>query len=261
VNNLRISRLLYVSLTIQFGRCYGQRVFTQHPIAGAPRDFKNVHSPAPEPRTIVHLEQSILSFIRHIYVVAGWPGVVLMMTVESAAIPLPSEIIMPFAGWFLIRDRGLALWWLLVAAALGALGNTLGSWLTYWIGAAGGRPFLERHGRVLLITQEDLARADRWFQKYGIAAIFVARLMPVVRTFISLPAGVSRMNLRSFTILTFGGSFLWSLALVWAGYVLGAEYERVQAVMRPLDVPIAVAGASIVVLYVYRHVRRPDTSA
>jgi membrane protein DedA with SNARE-associated domain len=193
--------------------------------------------------------------------VIGWPGVVLMMAIESAAIPFPSEVIMPLAGWFLIRDRGLSLWWLPVAALLGALGNTLGSWLTYWIGAAGGRPFLERHGRGLLITRDDLARADHWFQRYGKLAVFVGRLMPLVRTFISLPAGVAKMDLRAFSLLTFSGSFIWSLALVWAGYELGAGYERVRAVMRPFDLPIGLAIVAIIALYIYRHVRQIPESA
>jgi len=184
-----------------------------------------------------------------------------MMAVESAAVPLPSEVIMPFAGWFLIRDRGLPLWWLPVAALLGALGNTLGSWLTYWIGAAGGRPLLEHYGRVVLVAPDDLARADRWFRRFGGAAVFIGRLMPVVRTFISLPAGVARMDLRSFSTLTFAGSFLWSLALVCAGYLLGANYERVQAVIQPLDAPIGLAFALLAALYIYRHVRRAQSSA
>jgi len=199
--------------------------------------------------------------IRQVYGIIGWPGVVVMMAVESAAVPLPSEVIMPFAGWFLIRDRGLPLWWLPVAALLGALGNTLGSWLTYWIGAAGGRPLLERYGRAVLVAPEDLARADRWFQRFGPAAIFVGRLVPVVRTFISLPAGVARMDLRSFSTLTFAGSFLWSLALACAGYLLGANYARVQAVMQPFDAPIGLAIISLVAFYTYRHVRRSQSNA
>jgi len=218
-------------------------------------------SPPPEPATILHLEQSLITFIRQVYGVIGWPGVVVMMAVESAAVPLPSEVIMPFAGWFLIRDRGLPLWWLPVAALLGALGNTLGSWLTYWIGAAGGRPLLEHYGRVVLVAPDDLARADRWFRRFGGAAVFIGRLMPVVRTFISLPAGVARMDLRSFSTLTFAGSFLWSLALVCAGYLLGANYERVQAVIQPLDAPIGLAFALLAALYIYRHVRRAQSSA
>jgi membrane protein DedA with SNARE-associated domain len=184
-----------------------------------------------------------------------------MMAIESAAIPLPSEVIMPLAGWFLIRSHGLPLWWLLVAALLGAVGNTLGSWLTYWIGAVGGRPLLERYGRYVLITRHDLDQADRWFGRFGGAAVFVGRLMPVVRTFVSLPAGVARMDLRTFTVLTLVGSFLWSLLLVSAGYVLGANFERVRHWLSAFDVPIVLLILILVALYVYRHTRRGMRSA
>jgi membrane protein DedA with SNARE-associated domain len=191
----------------------------------------------------------------------GWPGVVLMMAVESAAIPLPSELIMPLAGWFLIRSNNLPLWWLLVAALLGAAGNTLGSWLTYWIGAAGGRPLLEHYGRFVLISPRDLDTADHWFVRFGGLAVFLGRLMPVVRTFISLPAGVARMDLKLFSVLTLAGSFLWSLLLVSAGYLLGANYERIRGALRLLDVPILILAALLVVLYVYRHTRHDLTAA
>ena len=191
----------------------------------------------------------------------GWPGVVVMMAIESAAIPLPSELIMPLAGWFLIRSNDLPLWWLLVAALLGAVGNTIGSWLTFWIGAAGGRPLLDRYGRFLLVTGRDLDSADRWFARFGGLAVFVGRLMPVVRTFISLPAGVARMNLFSFTALTLVGSFLWSLVLVSAGYILGANFERVRRVMSTLDIPIIIILIILLALYVYRHTRREVSPA
>ncbi|HTE87238.1 MAG TPA: DedA family protein [Dehalococcoidia bacterium] len=185
----------------------------------------------------------------------GWPGVVFMMAIESAAIPLPSEIIMPLAGWFLVRSGGLPLWWLLVAAVLGALGNTIGSWITYWIGAAGGRPLLERYGRYVLITNRDLDQSDRWFASYGGLAVLIGRLVPVVRTFISLPAGVALMDLRSFTLLTAGGSFLWSLMLASAGYALGANYERIRQWGGRLDVPIALLILLLLTLYIFRHTR------
>jgi membrane protein DedA with SNARE-associated domain len=179
-----------------------------------------------------------------------------MMAIESAAIPLPSEVIMPLAGWFLIRSRGLPLWWLVIAALLGAAGNTLGSLLTYWIGAAGGRPLLERYGRYVLISHRDLDRADAWFDRFGPIAVFIGRLMPVVRTFISLPAGIAKMDLRAFSLMTFLGSFLWSLLLVSAGYELGANYDRIRHWLGVLDLPIAAAILALVLLYVFRHMRQ-----
>ncbi len=211
-----------------------------------------------EPVVIGHLEQVLLDLIQHVYNVVGWPGVVFMMAIESAAIPLPSEIIMPLAGWFLVRSRGLSLCWLLVAAGLGATGNTLGSWLTYWIGARGGRPLLERYGRYVLITHGDLDQSDRWFADYGGFAVFIGRLMPVIRTFISLPAGVARMALGSFSLLTFLGSFVWSLLLASAGYALGANYERIRQWTSRFDVPIVVLIVLVIAFYVLRHLRRPQ---
>lgn len=202
------------------------------------------------------IEKSLLDFIRHIYDLIGWPGVVLMMAIESAAIPLPSEVIMPLAGWFLIKNKGLSPWWLLIAALLGALGNTLGSLVTYWVGAAGGRPLLERYGRYLLVTPQDLERADGWFRRYGLWAVLIGRLMPVIRTFISIPAGIAHMELAPFTALTFAGSFVWSLLLVWAGYLLGQHYDRIRQLMRPFDYPIAAAVVLLILWYVYHHIRR-----
>lgn len=184
------------------------------------------------------------------------------MAIESAAIPLPSEVIMPLAGWFLIRSHGLSPAWLLVAALLGALGNTLGSLVTYAIGARGGRPLLERYGRYLLISRHDLDRADGWFKRFGGRAVLAGRVLPVVRTFISIPAGVARMNLSLFTLLTFGGSFVWSLALAWAGYLLGANYNRIRTVLGPLDYPFALLIVGLIVWYIVHQLRagRRDTS-
>lgn len=207
------------------------------------------------PTTIGQLDRTLLDFVRLVYDAIGWPGVVVLMAIESAAIPLPSELIMPLAGWFLIRNHGLSPWWLIVAGLLGALGNTLGSDITYWIGALGGRPLLERYGRYVLVSRRDLDRADAWFRRYGSRTVLIGRLLPVVRTFISVPAGVARMNLAAFNALTFGGSFFWSLLLAWAGYLLGANYERIRQLLAPLDLPIALAIILLVLLYIYHHIR------
>ena len=133
----------------------------------------------------------------------GWPGVVVLMAVESACIPVPSEIIMPFAGWMLIKERALSATVTIAAGAYGALGNTIGSAIAYGVGMWGGRPFLERYGKYVLISKHDLELADRWFMKSGSWAIFASRLLPVVRTFISLPAGIARMHFIKFLIYTF----------------------------------------------------------
>ena len=177
------------------------------------------------------------------------------MAIESACIPLPSEIIMPLAGWFLVDDRGLGVEWLFLAALCGALGNLIGSLIAYGVGAWGGRPLLLRYGRYFLISRQEVEQAERWFARYGDRAVFISRVLPVIRTFISLPAGIARMNLWRFTILTFVGSFPWSLGLAWAGYLLGENWERIREWMRPADIPILIALAAVVAWYIYRRVR------
>ena len=185
-----------------------------------------------------------------------WPGVVALMAIESACIPIPSEVIMPLAGWMLVKEHGLTAVYSLAAGAYGALGCTIGSVIAYVVGIKGGRPFLERYGKYILVSRHDLDLADRWFKRNGDWAIFVTRLLPVVRTFISLPAGIGRMNLVKFTAYTFLGSFIWSTALAYGGYQLGEHWEQLRAVMRPFDPLIAVIIIALLGLYIYRHTRR-----
>ncbi len=201
------------------------------------------------------IDDALLDAATYIYDTIEWPGVIFLMAIESAAIPFPSEIIMPLAGWILVKDRGLGEEWLLLAAFYGALGNTLGSLLAYYAGAWGGRPLLLRYGRYILITPRELDMADRWFQRRGEAAVFISRLLPVIRTFISVPAGVARMNVWRFAALTFAGSFPWSLGLAWGGYVLGEHWERLTDYFRPVAIPIAVAVLLLIAYYFYRRFR------
>ncbi|MBI1885032.1 MAG: DedA family protein [Chloroflexi bacterium] len=185
----------------------------------------------------------------------GWPGVVFLMAVESAAIPFPSEIIMPLAGWFLRKDEGLGPEWLLLAGLFGAMGNTIGSLVAYFAGSLGGRPLLQRYGRYVLISPRELDMADRWFARYGELAVFGSRLLPVIRTFISVPAGVARMNVWRFAALTFIASFPWSLALAGGGYILGENWERLAEWFRPVAIPIAVVSLLAIAWYFYRRWR------
>lgn len=201
------------------------------------------------------IEHSILEFIRAVYEAIQWPGVVLLMGIESAAIPLPSEIIMPLAGWMLIQAKGLGIAHVALAGFYGALGCLLGSWVAYWVGLIGGRPLLQRYGKYLLITPHELAWADRWFSKYGDATVFFSRLLPVIRTFISVPAGIARMNFWKFSFYTFVGSFPWCFGLAYGGYLLGEQWERLRSVMRPFDIPIVVVVGLLVILYIWRRVR------
>jgi len=177
------------------------------------------------------------------------------MAIESACIPFPSEIIMPLAGWFLIEDRGHGLEYLLLAGFYGALGNLIGSLVAYYVGMWGGRPFLLRYGRWVLITPREIDLADRWFSRYGEITVFASRLLPVVRTFISLPAGIARMNIWRFSILSFLGAYPWSLALAWIGYLLGENWEDISSYMRPVSIPIAIAVVLLAGYFVYRRIR------
>lgn len=202
------------------------------------------------------IEAGLLDFIDGTYDVIGWPGVVVMMAIESAAIPLPSELIMPLAGWKLVKEEELGVEWLLLAAFTGALGNTLGSIVAYYIGMWGGRPLVLKYGKYVLISRHDLDLADRFFDRWGNAAIFFSRLLPVIRTFISVPAGISRMPIGRFIIYTFAGAFIWSLALAWGGYALGPNWEDMRDWMRPADIPIVAISLILVGWYVYVHAKR-----
>ena len=201
------------------------------------------------------IEELLLDFVEYVYDLIEWPGVIALMAIESACIPLPSEIIMPLAGWFLVDARGLGVEWLLLAAFCGALGNLIGSLAAYAVGAWGGRPLLLRYGRYFLISRHEVEQAERWFARYGDRAVFISRVLPVIRTFISLPAGIARMNIWRFSILTFVGSFPWSLGLAWAGFLLGENWERIREWMRPADIPILIVLAALVAWYIYRRVR------
>ncbi|MCS7282212.1 MAG: DedA family protein [Anaerolineae bacterium] len=203
------------------------------------------------------IEVAIVEFLHKILNTIGWPGVVLVMALESANIPIPSEVTMPLSGWMLVQAKELPLW----RAALdggfyGALGCTLGSIASYLLGLWGGRPFLQRWGRYILISQHDLEQADRWFARWGDWAVFISRLLPIVRTFISFPAGVVRVRFARFMILSFIGSFIWCGVLAVAGHIFGSEWERIREIMRPFDIPIAVAILAGTAYYIYRHIRR-----
>ena len=201
------------------------------------------------------IETWFLDIITKIYDVMGWPGVVFLMGIESAAIPFPSELIMPLAGWLLIEAKGDSVWMVGMAAFYGALGNLLGSWVAYWISYKGGRPLLNRYGKYVLVTRHDVDRAEEWFQKYGELAVFASRLLPVVRTFISIPAGIARMNIWKFSFYTFIGSYPWSLGLAYGGYKLGENWEDLRRVMRPFDFPIAGIIAVVVLWFIYHRIK------
>lgn len=175
-------------------------------------------------------------FIISVISTLGYPGIVLLMGIESACIPLPSEIIMPFSGYLVYVGRFKLLW----VAVAGALGCNLGSIVAYYAGALGGRPLAEKYGRYVLVSRHDLALADRWFARYGEWTVFFSRLLPVVRTFIALPAGIARMNFWRFNLYTFLGSLPWCWTLAYAGVKLGERWPLLRQYFHKFDVVLVI---------------------
>jgi membrane protein DedA with SNARE-associated domain len=181
----------------------------------------------------------------------GYAGVVFLMGIESACIPLPSEVIMPFSGF--LASTGVFNLWLVGLA--GALGCVWGSIVAYGAGMWGGRPLIERYGKYVLISLKDLERADRLFQRYGEIIVFVSRLLPVIRTFISFPAGVSRMHFGRFLLYTFVGSFPWCLGLAWIGQLMGENWTHLRHYWHKFDIVIGGLILVAVVVYIWHHVK------
>jgi membrane protein DedA with SNARE-associated domain len=197
---------------------------------------------------------SVAHFIQSFISAAGYGGVLLLMAIESACIPLPSEIIMPFAG-YLVHTGRLSL---IGVATAGALGCNLGSLVAYWIGAWGGRPFITRWGRFVLLNPHDLARAEHFFGKYGGITVFLGRLLPIVRTFIALPAGIARMSQLRFHLYTFLGSWPWCFVLAWVGMKLGQAWDtdpRFKAAFHRFHLGVEILVVAAVVWFVWTHWR------
>ena len=203
---------------------------------------------------IARIIEIVSAFIIATISTLGYAGVVLLMAIESACIPLPSEIIMPFSGYLVYTGR-FNLW--LVSLA-GAFGCVVGSLAAYWVGMHGGRPLIEKYGRYLLISRHDLDLADRWFARFGEIIVFASRLLPAVRTFIAFPAGVARMNLKRFVIYTFAGSLPWCLGLAYVGQKLGEQWKNnptLKAVFHRFDFVIGILAVLFVAWWVWRHLR------
>ena len=201
-------------------------------------------------------------FIVHTISLMGYSGVVLLMAIESACIPLPSEIIMPFAG-YLVSTGEMNLWGVSIA---GAVGCVVGSMVAYWVGMYGGRPVIEKYGKWFFISKRDLDMADRWFEKRGEIIVFVARLLPAIRTFIAFPAGVARMNIPKFIIYTFAGSLPWCLGLAFVGQKLGEQWNKddtLKTWFHRFDFVIGIIGVLAVAWWIRRHFKheREDNAA
>ncbi len=188
-------------------------------------------------------------FIKSLIAISGYGGIVVLMGIESACIPLPSELIMPFAG-YLVFEGNMKLFWV---ATAGAIGCNVGSLVAYEIGCFGGRRLVERYGGWILIGRRELDWADRFFARWGYLAVFIGRLLPVVRTFIALPAGIARMPRLRFHVYTFLGSWPWCFALAWLGMKLGENWRVVGKYLHKFDAVILVVLVVAIVWFVWSH--------
>jgi membrane protein DedA with SNARE-associated domain len=179
----------------------------------------------------------------------GYTGILLTMAIESACIPLPSEIIMPFSGYLVTTGQ----FTMMGVTLAGAIGNVLGSIVAYYVGVWGGRPFVERYGRYFLVSHRDIDVADRWFAKYGEAAVFFSRMLPVVRTFISLPAGIAKMNFPRFVIFTFVGALPWCYLLAYIGVRMGEEWDHLREYFHRFDIVIGLVLAIAAGYFLWSH--------
>ncbi len=179
----------------------------------------------------------------------GYFGIVALMFVENVFPPIPSEFIMPLAGFMVSEDK-FSLVGIIIA---GTIGSVLGALPLYYLGAKLGeeklKQFADRHGRWLTLSRRDVERANRWFDRHGAIAVLMCRLIPGIRSFISIPAGINRMNLFSFLFYTTVGAGIWTTALAYAGYLLGTNFRQVGEY---LDVAAYIVFGSIIVLYLWR---------
>ena len=203
----------------------------------------------------------MIPFVLQMYDAVGYVGVALAVALETIVAPIPSEVILPMAGWKVSQSAadpsvlepltGLP-WNMLLAIALATVGSVVGAVVGYAIGAWGGRPILDRYGRYVGIGASDLDRADRWFERWGSWAVFFGRMVPLVRTFVSYPAGISRMPMGRFLLFSTLGSLPWNAALIYAGFVVGDNYPVIEATLKPYEYVIYVAVIALVLLFAGR---------
>jgi membrane protein DedA with SNARE-associated domain len=167
------------------------------------------------------MSEKILALLVSAIASGGYASVILLMAIQSACIPIPSEVIMPLAGYALAHNQTQ----LIILATLASLASNLGSIPAYWVGARGGRPMVERYGSYLLLSRHDLDRVDSFFDRFGSIAVLLGRMLPIVRTFIAFPAGVAKMNQFRFHLYTFIGSWPWCYALAYVGMKLGDHWD------------------------------------
>ncbi len=207
------------------------------------------------------IDREVIPFTLQMYDAVGYLGVAIAVALETIVAPIPSEIILPMAGWKVSQSAadpsvlepltGLP-WNLPLAVGLATAGSLVGALVGYYIGAWGGRPLLDRYGRYVGIGAEDLDRADRWFDRWGSWAVFLGRMVPLVRTFVSYPAGISRMPLPRFLAFTTLGSVPWNLGLIYAGFLVGENYPAIEETIKPYEYVIYAVVIALAVFLVVR---------
>ncbi len=190
----------------------------------------------------------IVNFIMNYLKEHGYFGIFILMTLESAMLPLPSEVIIPFSAYLAYLNY-LNIYLVIIFSTLGGLAGSL---ITYYIGYFGGRELIIKYGKYFFIYKEDLERAERWFNKYGPESVFIARLLPVIRGIISLPAGIGKMNIVKFSIYTFFGTLIWSIMLAYTAYYLGSNWNIIVNIISSLDPVIIIIGILILVYVIYK---------
>lgn len=195
------------------------------------------------------ITEILSNFVIHLIETFGYTGIFIAMTLESACIPLPSEVIMPFAG-FVVNEGKLSL---IGITLVGTLGNLIGSLITYYVGLKGGRPLLEKYGKYILITKDKLNYVDNIFNKYGPITIFLGRILPGIRTFISLPAGISRMNIKKFIIYTILGSLPWTFALGYVGVLLNDKWSIIRGYFHIFDIILGLLIVLFILYLIYKY--------
>jgi len=192
----------------------------------------------------------MLNFLLNTISGAGYIGIFFLMLVASAAIPLPSEVIMAFSG-FLVSAGRFSLSGVTIA---GTLGSLAGSLILYYLGLRGGRPLVEKYGKYVLLSSADLEKTERFFAKYGDTSNFIGRLLPIIRTFISFPAGLARMKLNRFVFYTLLGSVIWTFILAFLGEKLGEHWATLNQTFHRFNIVLGVLIVAGAIWYVYRHV-------
>ncbi|MGC8646048.1 MAG: DedA family protein [Thermoplasmata archaeon] len=197
------------------------------------------------------LSSFIVNFIMDYLRVHGYLGIFVLMTLESAMLPLPSEVIIPFSGYLAYLNY-LNIYLVILFSSLGGLAGSL---IAYYIGYFGGRELIIKYGRYFFIYEEDLMRAEKWFNKYGPESVFIARLVPVIRGFISLPAGIGNMNVLRFSFYTFTGTIIWSAILAYSAYILGSRWTILIDIISSMD-PIIIVIAILILIYIIYKIYR-----